>query len=47
MVYHSKIAEGVFKTDFGNGESIISNYNKTPFNYKGTQVPAKDFIIVK
>ncbi len=36
MVYHSKIAEGVFKTDFGNGESIISNYNKTPFNYKGT-----------
>jgi hypothetical protein len=47
MTHHAKIADGVFKTDFGNGESIISNYTQTPFVFGDVSVPAKNFKIVK
>ncbi len=45
MTRHSKIAEGVFKTDFANGAYVVVNYNTKPFTYKGNEIPAKGYIV--
>ncbi len=45
MKKHSKIADGVFRTDFGNGAYVVVNYNKKPFAYEGEKIPAKGYIV--
>ena len=45
IVDHEKIAENVYKTVFGNGVTVIVNYNYNAFTYNGTQVPARDYIV--
>ncbi len=45
MTHHTKLAEGVFKSDFGNGAYIIVNYNKEPFDFKGEKIPPKGYIV--
>ena len=43
---HTKLADGIYKTDFGNGASIIVNYNTSEFKYGSNTIPAKDFVVV-
>ena len=42
---HEKIAENVYKTEFANGVKVIVNYNYNPFNYNGTEIQARDYIV--
>ena len=44
---HEKLAEGVFETLYSNGESVIVNYNETPYVItSGVEVPARGFKVV-
>ena len=40
---HKKIADNVFLTLYSDGTEFITNYNKTPFIYKGQTVAAEDY----
>lgn len=42
---HEKLADNVYKTQFGNGVEVIVNYNYNDFSYNGTNVPARDYIV--
>ncbi len=46
MDSHEKIAEGVFLTTYSDGSKIVSNYNKTPFNYEGKTVEPINYILI-
>lgn len=41
---HEQVAEGIMKTDYANGISVIVNYTEEPFAYQGHVVGAMDFI---
>jgi hypothetical protein len=44
---HNQLAEGVFETVYSNGESVVINYNESPFGLQsGAKVPAKGFYIL-
>ena len=45
IVGHSKIDNNVYKTEFSGGKVVIVNYNYNPYNYNGTEVPARDYIV--
>jgi len=47
MERHEKLAEGVFRTTYSNGASIIVNYRDIPFAYKGSTVGAMDWTILR
>lgn len=47
MVGHEKLADGVFKTTYENGVSIIVNYNDTAYSSDGITVAAQNFIVKK
>ena len=47
MDHHAEIAKGVFLTRYSDGSEVITNYNKTPFEYKGRTVAAEDFKLFK
>jgi len=40
---HEKIADNVFLTVYSDGTEFITNYNKTPFVYKGVSVSGEDY----
>lgn len=40
-------SDGVAKTVFSDGTSVIANFKKTPYEYDGQIIPARDFIITK
>lgn len=42
---HEKVASGVYKTTYENGKSVLVNYNYEAYNYEGTAVPARDFVV--
>ena len=42
---HTKVSDNVFKTEFSNGLQVIVNYNYNPFDYNGTTIPARDYIV--
>ena len=45
---HNKLADGVFETLYGNGESVVVNYNDEPYTLSsGKTVPAIGFKLVK
>ncbi len=45
---HNRLAEGVFKTVYSNGESVVVNYNEEPFQMtSGEEIPAKGFKLIK
>jgi len=45
---HRQLAEGVFETVYGNGESIVVNYRKAPYAaVSGENVPARGFALIK
>ncbi len=47
MDFHGEIAPKVFVSRYSDGSEVITNYNKTPFAYKGKSVPAEDFMLFK
>lgn len=44
---HEKVADGVYKTTFENGKSVLVNYNYENYDYNGTTVGSRDFAVVK
>lgn len=44
---HEKVADGVYKTTFENGKSVLVNYNYETYDYNGTTVESRDFAVVK
>ena len=45
IVSHKKISDNVYKTGYADGTEVIVNYNYNDFNYNGTVVPARDYIV--
>ena len=43
---HEKLAPGVFRTGYSNGESVVVNYTKRPFARGGVAVGAEDWTLV-
>lgn len=43
IVLHEKLAEGVYKTGYGNGFYVIVNYNATPVTAGGVTIEAEGF----
>lgn len=46
MVYHGKVSDNVFITKFGDGSQIVSNYNKTPINYKNIMIKPISYVLI-
>ena len=46
MQSHSKLAKGVYLTEFGNGERIVCNYNETPFVFEGKTIEPISYILI-
>ena len=44
---HRKLADGVFLTTFSNGERIVSNYNKTEFEFEGRKVAPVNYLLIE
>lgn len=44
---HEKVADGVYKTTFENGKSVVVNYNYESYDYDGTTVGSRDFAVVR
>ncbi len=42
---HDKLAEGVYRTTYENGKEVLVNYNYEDYNYQGTTVPQRDFVV--
>ena len=40
MDRHEKVADGVFRTTYSNGECIVVNYNDTPATVGGVEIPS-------
>lgn len=47
MTGHSKMAQGVYKTDYEGSISIIVNYNKTPVDIDGVSIEAEGFKMMR
>jgi hypothetical protein len=47
IVLHQKVSEGVYKTTFENGKSIIVNYGSQTANVDGTAVEAGNYKVVE
>lgn len=43
---HEKVAEGIYKTTYENGKSVLVNYTYADYNYSGTTVPKRDFVTI-
>jgi hypothetical protein len=45
---HNQLAKGVFETVYSNGESVVVNYNGSPFQFvSGETVPARGFKLTR
>lgn len=40
---HERLAEGVYRTVYGNGYEVIVNYNRTPVTVNGVTIEAESF----
>ena len=47
MDRHEKLAEGVFRTTYSNGDSVVVNYGATDFDVAGVKVPPMAIKVVK
>ncbi len=43
---HEKLANGVYRTVFENGKSVVVNYNYADYDYNGTKIPKRDFVTI-
>ena len=46
MRSHSKVADGVYLTEYENGERTVCNYNDTPFVFEGKTVAPVSYILI-
>ncbi len=46
MQEHKEISPNVFSVHYSNGEEMICNYNKTPFDYNGVKVAPMDYVLL-
>jgi hypothetical protein len=45
---HNQLKEGVFETIYSNGESVVVNYNDTPYRVaSGEEIPSRGFKLIK
>lgn len=44
IVAHEKLANGVYKTTYESGKSVIVNYNYADYDYNGKTIPKRDFV---
>ncbi len=42
---HEKLADNVYATEYSDGTKVLVNYNFTSFNYNGTDIPARDYVV--
>ncbi len=47
IVNHEKLANGVYKTTYESGKSVVVNYNYADYDYEGTTIPQRDFVTFK
>lgn len=47
IVDHEKLSSGVYKTVYENGKVVLVNYNYADYDYNGTKVPKRDFVVTK
>ena len=45
LTKHERLADGVFRSTYSNGTSIIVNYNKTAYNANGVTVEAEGYAV--
>ena len=45
MVYHTKLAEGVYKVEYDNHYSIYINYNEEPVSFEGVTIEALNYAV--
>ena len=45
IVKHEKLGNGVFATTYESGKKVIVNYNYNDYNYMGTNIPARGYIL--
>ncbi len=44
---HKELAEGIFATEYSNGQQVVVNYNENPFSLPaGKVVPARGFLLL-
>ncbi len=46
IVGHQKVANGIYKTTYENGKTVLVNYNYADYDYNGTTVPQRDFVVM-
>jgi hypothetical protein len=44
-VARERLSDGVYATTYSNGQQIIVNYNRTPFNQGGLMVDPENAIL--
>lgn len=47
IVNHEKLSNGVYKTTYESGKSVVVNYNYADYDYEGTTIPQRDFVTFK
>lgn len=47
IVDHEKLTNGVYKTTYESGKSVVVNYNYADYDYEGTTIPQRDFVTFK
>lgn len=47
MISHERLGDGVYKTTYENGVSIIVNYNETDFYMSGFSVKGNNYMVLK
>ncbi|MCH5252008.1 MAG: hypothetical protein J1F22_03440 [Lachnospiraceae bacterium] len=43
---HEQVADGVYKTTYENGKTVLVNYSYEDYDYQGTSVPKRDFVTI-
>lgn len=44
---HTKLADGVYRTDYSNGNSVVVNYNAVDFDINGSVVKANGYLFTR
>lgn len=47
IISHEQLAEGVFKTVFASGKSVVVNYTEKEFEYGETKISSIDYVIME
>ena len=46
IVKHTKVSNGVFVTQYEGGKQVVVNYNYNDYNFNGTKIPKRDFVVM-